>query len=67
MMTRKNYIAFAKATARQVQEVRSYGSLNVERHAKLAGINEIVGIAADLFAADNPRFDRDRFMTACFG
>jgi hypothetical protein len=30
-----------------------------------ATVDSIAGRMADMFAADNPRFDRARFLTAC--
>lgn len=52
MMTRKNYQALAEALSSGTD---SYG------------FEFVVDNVADVLAADNPRFDRDKFMVAVFG
>ena len=65
-MTRKHFNAIAAALA--------------EAHAEIGDMNTIVHVAdarraldlaaaklADVLQAENPRFDRDRFTTACRG
>jgi hypothetical protein len=52
-MTKKDYQAFAKMFSDVGPE---YGSNAWE---------ELVERAADIFARDNSRFDRDRFRAAC--
>jgi hypothetical protein len=34
-------------------------------NAKLDTVQDIADILADIFGADNPRFDRGRFLSAC--
>lgn len=55
-MTRKHYIAVAQVLAAANEQV---GYLSPD--ALIKGITE--GLA-DVFAADNPRFDRQRFIAA---
>lgn len=56
-MSRKDYVAFARII-----------KTNLEiSHSPLERVT-VKGVAtdmADLFAADNPRFDRQKFLTAC--
>lgn len=52
-MSRKDYIAFAKLVLAQLER----GDLN--------GAEDAAHGMADIFAADNPRFDRGRFLVAC--
>lgn len=54
-MTRKDYVLLAKAIANGIDDAN--------------GINGLTGYAiieriADALASDNPRFDRERFITA---
>lgn len=61
-MTRKDYQAIAKAIAKVRADRRGGYGLDIEaRHA----IEEIEDGLAAVFAADNPRFNRDKFLTAC--
>ena len=55
-MTKKDYIAVA-AVVRQ-----EYGSASDEERGV---IEDIAGQLARVFAADNGRFDRGRFLRAC--
>lgn len=56
-MTRKDYVMIAKAIA----DTRGdYGNLAVQK-----AIDNIAYALANDFAADNPRFDYDRFVKAC--
>lgn len=57
-MTRKNYIAFAKALAK-VKPVPEQGIL---AHSLWV---DTVYVIADVLDADNPRFDFNRFREAC--
>lgn len=50
-MTRKDYVAMAKVLS--------------ESPAPTGIIEDIAKGVADVFAADNPAFDRDRFYAAC--
>jgi hypothetical protein len=56
-MSRKHYIE----VARILREAREAGEIRVETlHLLMADFIE-------LFQADNPRFDQDRFERACLG
>lgn len=52
-MTRKDYILIAKVLANYSAE----GGVTIER-------DEIARALADAFSAENPRFDRERFLKA---
>ena len=56
-MTRKDYVAIARALNEQVSFVTTENARYV--------LAAVMQHTADVFAADNPRFDRDRFMAAC--
>lgn len=58
-MTRKDYEAFAAAFRPLV--IRSASEPLTEYHTMML----VVGKTADIFARDNPHFDRARFYTAC--
>ena len=54
-MTRKDYVKFAEMLKAQ-QHTPGKDRLQISR---------IIHATVDIFAADNPNFDRDRFLTAC--
>lgn len=56
-MTRKDYIATADILEALVSSTDTHEELNL--------MIEAVENFADMFAEDNPRFDRNRFMRAC--
>lgn len=56
-MTKKDYIALAAALKAEVD-----GSDNDYR---TAGIEAAAKAMASVLRADNPRFDRDKFLAAC--
>lgn len=58
-MTRKDYVRLASALAgNKVRPIAGWENV----HAQWCG--DVLAIA-DALAADNPRFDRDRFYAAC--
>ena len=57
-MTRKDYEAIARAIARSRGH---WAAVDVAVHA----IEATAGQIAVTLAADNPRFDRERFLAAC--
>jgi hypothetical protein len=59
-MTRKDYIVIASAVAKAATNADSTGS-TVTRSA----ITCVAYRLADILAADNPRFDLERFLEAC--
>jgi hypothetical protein len=69
-MSRKDYLAFAKIIADELQDLRE-GGMNTlsNRHPhRRACMELLVTIAygmSESFEQDNPRFDEDRFMGAC--
>lgn len=59
-MSRKDYVAIAKAISSEVQSLKVADNWD--------GIDTaytITKVIADVFGADNERFDRDKFITAC--
>jgi hypothetical protein len=56
-MTKKDYIAIAEVI-RNARFSDDDGDYPSDRRS-------LAGAIADVMAADNPRFDRDRFLTAC--
>lgn len=56
-MTRKHYAAIARVIALSVD--------NCTEMRDRTAILSIVHGLADTFRAENPRFDRDKFLTAC--
>ena len=58
-MTRKDYVKFAEMLARVRLQAQ-------DKHVEFNyGINRMQVEIADIFASDNPRFDRERFYEAC--
>jgi hypothetical protein len=62
MLTRKHYKAIAEIveTTTEKHKTEGFGSLLCNEVR-----NSITIELADYFAADNPQFDRDRFLEAC--
>jgi hypothetical protein len=67
MMTRKDYVKFAAMLKDQRQAAIDCNSLKpgADTMLKIGTLNTTVFSMADIFAADNPNFDRDRFLQAC--
>lgn len=57
-MTRKDYVAIAAAIRREVEQWPEHGT-----HWNMA--RAIADSVAAAMKADNPRFDRERFLSAC--
>ena len=65
-MTRKHYEKVAQAFRDyHLEIVRECGDGESLTNAKLDTVQNIGDILADIFQADNPRFDRGRFLSAC--
>lgn len=64
-MTKKDFEAIARAIA----EARTLGvhmnTSEARANARASALNDATVLIADYCAADNPRFDRARFMRAC--
>jgi len=62
-MTRKDYVAIAEAlsSAKSPEDVDVFTPTCEEMR------QDIIGRISRVFQADNPRFDHDRFYTACEG
>jgi hypothetical protein len=65
-MTRKDYVAVAAAIHEVMTTIRAdiAAGNGPDIEADAVALNIGYGLAA-VFAADNPRFDRERFFTAC--
>lgn len=61
-MTRKDYVVIAEAIA----SVREYSYLKGDLNFQ-AGIDQVSGAISQVLANQNPRFDRERFLTATMG
>lgn len=61
MFTRKHYRAFADMVKNNSQEFTGLNGLITVNMVRTRFCNDL----ADYFAADNPQFDRERFLTAC--
>ena len=65
-MTRKHYEQVAQALREyHLEVVHEWGDGREMTNAKLDTVEDIGNILADIFGADNPRFDRGRFLSAC--
>ena len=65
-MTRKHYEKVAKALRDyHLEIVHGLGESHQQTNGKLDTVQDIGNILADIFQADNPRFDRGRFLSAC--
>lgn len=60
-MSKKDYQAIARVIHARVKAARSIAGAD----NRLAHYAELTGDLADIFAADNARFDRARFLEAC--
>jgi hypothetical protein len=56
-MTRKDYKAFAQMLSKRLEDT--------DTTEEIWTWSDICQDIADLFMADNPRFDREKFYTAC--
>jgi hypothetical protein len=65
LMNHKDYKAIAAMMNIEVESFRAY----MDKRDVNAGnvIDRVSNHLADYMAADNPRFDRDRFIQACYG
>jgi hypothetical protein len=62
-VTRKDYVAIASRISRQWNHVPQDDSK--ESVAERIGFRTAIEALCDCFAADNSRFDKTRFLTAC--
>lgn len=70
-MTKKDYTKFAEMLRSEVNTAsRMRAAPTIPEKEWTAGwqaaVNHIVTVMADVFEADNPKFDRDRFDTAIY-
>lgn len=65
-LTRKHYEQFAYDIAQQVENVdRNFGVGTPNHDIALAPLRALAQRLCVDFALDNPRFNRQRFLTAC--
>jgi len=60
-MTRKHYRAIAEFIRNNTSEIDD----DIHSHFMFVPRNSLVFELANLFAADNPNFDRQKFLDAC--
>ncbi|KQR67855.1 hypothetical protein [Rhizobium sp. Leaf341] len=61
-MTRKDYVLISKAIKRAVDQ---WSGLTPERGDVEAALSDLASDLAGELAADNPRFEANRFLSAC--
>jgi hypothetical protein len=59
-MTRKDYVKIARVLALHMQVATEMGA-----GERKETIEDLAGDLAYMLKADNPRFDRDKFLAAC--
>ena len=64
MMTNKDYISFAQCAKDSRGEATVVGSPR-GRQLDCASLDLFLGKLCDVLKADNPRFDREKFLAAC--
>lgn len=65
-MTKKDYELIAKAIAHARAEIHGTSEAGTtERVKQLQGLRRAAWALADALAEENPRFDVQRFLTAC--
>lgn len=63
-MTRKHYEEIARGI-RILMDGHATDRHTAKGAAQVATLRSLAHFYADSFSADNPRFDRDRFLVAC--
>ncbi len=63
-MTRKDYNTLAGVISREHNAGTAYGTDELTT-VHCDAVRGVAYLIADVCAADNPRFDRDRFLIAC--
>jgi hypothetical protein len=66
-MTRKDYVMIAAAIRDAREAVAMELGEHHSRHVADAAMRDAANYIADGCKADNPRFDRSRFLAACGG
>jgi hypothetical protein len=64
-MTRKDYELIAATLNAQALEYRSGTAFSHDDDVALEALLRIANSVADALTRDNPRFDRERFLSAC--
>jgi hypothetical protein len=64
-MTKKDYEKMAAFIASQVEYYLALGAVPIVEAAYCRVFGSIVSGMADLYASDNPRFNREKFVQAC--
>lgn len=60
-MSRKHYEKIAKIISRRLDIIESWGP---DEPTAREHVRQLAGELSDVLEEDNPRFDRDRFLTA---
>ena len=64
-MTKKDYTAIADVLAQRKRVLDIAGKDTPDATARLAELNSVAYQLSHMMAQDNPRFNRERFLTAC--
>ena len=64
MMTRKDYVLLALHLNRQMDKAKHPADTTPSSEAFRRGTVEAISAVANALASDNPRFDRDKFLSA---
>jgi hypothetical protein len=65
-LSRKTYVAVAEILSGQLEGLAPITeSWDIERQTERRVIENVARGLSNLFADDNPNFDRDRFLAAC--
>ena len=64
-MTKKDYQAIADVLAQRKTVLDLAGKHTPDATARLAELNSVAYQLSHMMAQENPRFDRERFLSAC--
>jgi hypothetical protein len=63
-MTRKHFIAVAAALKAEQDSIRESELTSADKVQRIIAVEHVAERLADVFKADNPAFDEDRFYAA---
>jgi hypothetical protein len=65
--SRQDYVSIARVIDTTWRKLFASAVTTDQRFGVKVDMDAVVTAFADMFAADNPRFDRERFVMACEG